>query len=266
MVEYTYILRYWPALQIRLVATELSGPQWPFLENTYLGTCSVVYWMDTLCKCQLLKQDQVVGLCCAHLITKFICNWSHTPCRRSALEQTLHHGHVKHEELKQFREGVKQPSPVSEASCHEAASHFSPRKRALSPHKHIVSPRAWQPPLPLEAPPPLPPPNAPQLPSEAALRTHEALNIASELDSVIIRLRQTVETMSAFAAAAPRMRHRITEYFGQVAAVKDTTAAEAAAAVGWGLVACSAEFGCDVRGNASAMSDACEKLAQLVRA
>jgi hypothetical protein len=168
-----------------------------------------------------------------------LCDFS---CRRSSLDLTLRHAQLKQEELRQLKEGVKQLSPASETSCHEAVSWG----RGMGA-------------------PPLPPPEAPQPPSEASTRAHHALHLASDLDSVVARIRQTVDAISKIAVSAPRMRIRLAEYFAHVSTLKNTATAEAAGGLGWALAACCAELGCDVRGNASTLSDACEKLAQLAK-
>ena len=167
-----------------------------------------------------------------------------------SLEQTLRHARLKRDELLALKEGVKQLSPASESSCLEAAPpHLSPS---------VYVPTAQQPPLPAAPPPPLPP-------SEGNTRAHRALHVAADLDAVVARLQTTVDAMVSVTATAPRLRHRLSEFFAMAAALPHAGVAARAADAGWALAAIGAEFGCGVRGNAGALSHACEAFSALAK-
>lgn len=150
-----------------------------------------------------------------------------------------------------LKEGVKQLSPASESSCLEAAPPH------LSPSVYVPT-AAPQPPLPSAPPPPLPP-------SEGNTRAHRALHVAGDLDAVVARLQTTVDAMVSVTAAAPRLRHRLSEFLTMAAALPHAGVAARATEAGWALAAIGAEFGCGVRGNAGALSHACEAFLALAK-
>lgn len=171
-------------------------------------------------------------------------------CRNVSLEQTIKHWHGKHGELASFKDGIKLLSPASETSCLEAVPpHLSPLPGASA------------------APPILPRSAAPHsAPSQAGVRAQELFILACDLDNAVCRLHSSVISINTITSTAPRLRVRLAEFMATVdKAPQGEAVCGRARAFGWAIAACSAEFGCDVRSNAAALSHACESFLALAK-
>jgi hypothetical protein len=175
-------------------------------------------------------------------------------CRSVSLEQTIKHWHGKHGELASFKDGIKLLSPASETSCLEAAPpHLSPLPGASSappiqPRSSTLSTAQHS------------------APSQAGVRAQELFILACDLDNAVCRLHSSVTSINTITSTAPRLRLQLAEFMATVDKAPQADAlCERARSFGWAIAACSAEFGCDVRSNAAALSHACEAFLALAK-